>query len=171
MKTLALLLVLSGIYFFGNSDLNAHENPASTNDTNPKQTKTDQANNQAFKDLISSAPTNAEVFIIEPLDGATVSSPVTIKFGISNMSLAKAGDEIKNSGHHHLLIDMDELPAMDAPLPANDNIVHFGGGQTSTELTLEPGEHTLQLLLGDHLHIPHNPPAMSPRISIMVVEE
>ena len=168
MKTLALLLAASGIYFFGNSDLNAHENPASTNDINPKQTKTDQANNQAFKDLISSAPTNAEVFIIEPLDGATVSSPVTIKFGISNMSLAKAGDEIKNSGHHHLLIDMDELPAMDAPLPANDNLIHFGGAQTETTIELEQGEHSLQLLLGNYLHIPHDKPVLSKKITITV---
>jgi len=118
--------------------------------------------------LISSAPEGADVFILEPGHGTTVSSPVTVKFGITNMIVAKAGDNQPNSGHHHLLIDLEELPAMDSPLPATDQIIHFGGAQTETVVELEPGEHTLQLLLGNYLHIPHDQPVLSKRITITV---
>lgn len=113
----------------------------------------------------------AQVSFLELRDGDTVPETFRVQFVITGMEVSPAGIEKPNAGHHHVLIDLDVLPPLDRPLPANDNIVHFGGGQTSTELTLEPGEHTLQLLLGDHMHIPHNPPAMSPRISIMVVED
>ena len=116
----------------------------------------------------SSAPENARVFFIEPADGATVSSPVTVRFGLEGMDVVPAGTEKPDSGHHHLLIDVTELPPMDFPLPATEQIVHFGGGQTETTLELPPGEHTLQLVLGDHFHIPHNPPVMSEKITITV---
>ena len=84
------------------------------------------------------------------------------------MGVAPAGVERKHTGHHHILVDLDELPAMDAPLPANENIIHFGGGQTETQLTLPPGQHTLQLLLGNHLHVPHDQPVISEKITIIV---
>ena len=116
----------------------------------------------------SMAPENAKATIISPADGATVTSPVTVTFGLEGMDVAPAGTEQEHSGHHHLLIDLNELPAMDFPLPANDNVVHFGKGQTETELELEPGTHTLQLLLGDHMHVPHEPPVMSEKITITV---
>ena len=118
--------------------------------------------------LISSAPDNAAVFFLEPDEGATVSSPVTVKFGLTNMTVAPAGDNTDNSGHHHILIDQTELPDMTQPLPATDQIVHFGLGQTETTLELEPGEHTLQLVLGNHLHIPHDKPVVSKKITIRV---
>ncbi len=114
----------------------------------------------------ASAP-EASVFFITPADGATVSSPVTIEFGIEGMSVAPAGVNDAHSGHHHLLIDT-ELPALDLPVPADANHIHFGDGSTSTQLTLDPGEHTLQLLLADHLHIPHEPPVTSATITITV---
>ena len=113
----------------------------------------------------------AQVSFLELRDGDTVPETFRVQFVLTGMEVSPAGIEKPNTGHHHVLIDLDQLPPLDQPLPANDNIVHFGGGQTSTELTLEPGEHTLQLLLGDHMHVPHNPPAMSPRITITVVEE
>jgi len=119
-------------------------------------------------ELISKSPENARVFIIEPIDGARVSSPVTVKFGLENMSVAKAGDDTENSGHHHLLIDLDELPNLSAPLPATEQLIHFGGAQTETTIELAPGEHTLQLLLGNYLHIPHDQPVMSDKITISV---
>ena len=81
--------------------------------------------------------------------------------------MAKAGDDVPHSGHHHLIVDAG-LPNLGMPIPASDNYIHFGDGSTSTELTLAPGEHTLQLLLGDHLHIPHDPPLSSARITITV---
>ena len=109
----------------------------------------------------------ARVFFITPVDGAVVSNPVVIDFGIEGMSVTKAGDNRPDSGHHHLLIDA-ELPDLTLPIPANANYVHFGDGSTSTEITLEPGQHTLRMLLGDHLHIPHDPPVISEPITITV---
>ena len=113
----------------------------------------------------------AQVSFLELRDGDVVPTTFTVQFVTTGMDIAPAGVEKANSGHHHILIDLDQLPPLDRPLPKTENIVHFGGGETSTELTLEPGEHTLQLLLGDHMHVPHNPPAMSPRITVTVVEE
>lgn len=116
------------------------------------------------------APDNARVYFISPTDGTTVESPVTIRFGLSGMGVAPAGADLDNTGHHHLLInvDADALPPMNQSLPATEQIVHFGGGQTETSLALEPGEYRLQLLLGDHLHIPHDPPILSEVITITV---
>lgn len=122
----------------------------------------------AAASLISSAPQNADVFILEPGDGTTVSSPVTVKFGITNMVVAPAGTDLENSGHHHLLIDMDSLPDLTQPLPATDQLIHFGKGDTETTIELAPGEHTLQLVLGNYLHIPHDPPVVSKKITITV---
>jgi hypothetical protein len=117
---------------------------------------------------VSTSPAGAKVYFIEPQDGATVGSTFTVKFGLSGMGVAPAGTDRENTGHHHILIDLDALPDMTKPLPATDNIVHFGGGQTETELTLPPGEHTLQLLLGNHVHIPHEKPVISDKITITV---
>ena len=115
----------------------------------------------------SPAPAGARVFFVSPADGETVSNPVTVVFGIEGMSVAPAGDDTPHSGHHHIIIDA-ELPDLGMPIPASDNHVHFGDGRTETELTLAPGEHTLQMLLGDHMHIPHDPPLASERITILV---
>ena len=113
-----------------------------------------------------SAP-GAEVYFDELKDGATIPSKLTVHFGLRNMGIAPAGADRPNSGHHHLLIDT-ALPPLDQPIPNDFNHLHFGGGQTETELTLSPGEHTLQLLLGDKDHIPHTPPVMSSRIKVRV---
>lgn len=115
----------------------------------------------------SSAPENARLYFISPLDGATVKNPVVVRFGLKNMGVAPAGVDMENTGHHHLLIDTG-LPPLDQPVPADDQHLHFGKGQTETELTLAPGRHTLQLLLGNHLHVPHNPPVISEQITITV---
>jgi len=117
------------------------------------------------------SPPGAKVFIITPRNGATVTSPVTVKFGIKGMNLAPAGMKQENSGHHHLLIDTDPPADLSQPLPAiPDKIVHFGKAQTETTLTLPPGRHTLQLLLADQSHIPHNPPVLSKKITITVTQ-
>ena len=120
--------------------------------------------------LSSDASDNARVFIIEPVDGATLTSPIKVVFGIENMDIAPAGQNLPNSGHHHLLIDLSELPALDVPLPANDNVIHFGKGQTETVIELEPGDHSLQLVLGNYLHTPHSTPVVSDKILIDVIE-
>lgn len=115
------------------------------------------------------APTNnvVRVFIASPANGATLSSPVTVVFGIENFALAPAGTPGSNSGHHHLLIDTD-LPPLDQPIPADANHQHFGKAQTETSLELSPGEHTLQLLLGDGNHVPHETALISEPITITV---
>ncbi len=116
----------------------------------------------------SVAPEAAKAYIISPTNGATVTSPVTVLFGLSNMGVAPAGVEQANTGHHHLLIDVDELPPLDQALPKDNQHRHFGGGQTETRLELSPGTHTLQLILGDHQHLPHTPPVLSEKITITV---
>jgi Domain of unknown function (DUF4399) len=111
-------------------------------------------------------PLKAQAFIISPKDGDTVSKTFTVKFGLMGMRVSPAGKEVPNSGHHHLLIDADKLPDLTKPLGAE--VTHFGGGQTETSITLEPGKHTLQLILGDHLHKPHNPAVLSKKITVIV---
>lgn len=123
---------------------------------------------QAMAQELSKAASNAEVFIIEPKNGAVVTSPVTIKFGIKNMMVMQAGVKHPYSGHHHLLVDVEKLPDFTSPIPADKNHIHFGKGQKETTLELTPGEHTLQLLLGDHYHIPHDKPVLSEKITITV---
>jgi hypothetical protein len=116
----------------------------------------------------TAAPEGASVYFITPNDGATVDQTFTVKFGLKGMGVAPAGIDVPETGHHHLLIDTETLPDMSQTLPATDNIRHFGKGQTETELTLKPGKHTLQLLLGDKNHVPHNPPVLSEKITVTV---
>ena len=118
----------------------------------------------------TASPAGAEVYIQSPANGAQVTSPFTVRFGLRGMGIAPAGTTAPNTGHHHLLIDVDTLPPDNLPLPANDQVRHFGAGQTETELELPPGRHTLQLVLGDALHVPHQPPVRSEKITITVVE-
>jgi hypothetical protein len=117
------------------------------------------------------SPPGAQVYIVSPKNGAKVTSPVTVKFGLKGMALAPAGQQAANSGHHHLLIDTDVPSDLNSPLPAiPDKIVHFGKAQTETSLMLAPGKHTLQLILGDYKHVPHNPPVISKKITITVTQ-
>lgn len=116
------------------------------------------------------SPADAQVYIISPKDGAKVSSPVTVQFGLKGMGIAPAGVKIENTGHHHLLIDADAPTDLSQPLPASEKVVHFGKGQTETQVKLTPGKHTLQLLLGDSTHVPHNPPVISKKITITVTK-
>jgi hypothetical protein len=114
------------------------------------------------------APADAVVYIIEPADGATVMNPVRVVFGLKGMGVAPAGTDRPDTGHHHLLIDTP-LPAdLNVPIPNDDQHKHFGAGQTETTLTLPPGRHTLQLLLGDNLHVPFDPPIASSVVTIEV---
>lgn len=114
------------------------------------------------------APPDAEVYFESPADGATITGPVTVRFGLKGMGVAPAGIRFDNTGHHHLLIDTAVPADLGKPLPATDRIVHFGKGQTETTIMLPPGKHTLQLVLGDALHIPHEPPVISKKITITV---
>lgn len=121
------------------------------------------------------APEGAKVYFANIADGDTVSSPVTILFGLSGMGVAPAGTEKDNTGHHHLLIDRapfgegeDGAEELTYGVPADDNHKHFGGGQTEVTIDLAPGTHTLQLVLGDASHVPHATPVMSEVITITV---
>ena len=116
----------------------------------------------------TASPAGAKLYIVSPADGATVKGPFTVVFGLAGMGVAPAGVQFENAGHHHLLIDTDLPKEVGMPLPATDNIRHFGKGQTEATLTLPPGKHTLQLVLGDHMHIPFNPVVASPKITITV---
>ena len=118
--------------------------------------------------MASDAPEDASAYFISPNEGETVTSPVTVRFGLNGMGVAPSGIDRENTGHHHLLVDVDKMPPMDEPIPSDDQHLHFGGGQTQTTLELEPGEHELTLLLGDETHTPHNPPVKSETITITV---
>jgi hypothetical protein len=107
-------------------------------------------------------------YIISPTDGDVVTSPVTIIFGLKGMGVAPAGTDFGKTGHHHLFVDVDQLPDFGKPMPADANHLHFGGGQTEHDLVLPPGEHTLQLVLGDRVHVAHDPPLVSEKITITV---
>ncbi|MES0872588.1 DUF4399 domain-containing protein [Sinimarinibacterium thermocellulolyticum] len=128
-----------------------------------------QASQRAEEELSlpQAATPGAKVYIIEPADGAVVTSPVRVVFGLRGMGVAPAGVNQAGTGHHHLLIDSPEIDYT-KPLPATEQIVHFGGGQTETMIELTPGKHTLQLLLADWKHQPHNPAVQSEKITITV---
>ncbi len=117
----------------------------------------------------SVAAPNAKVFFVGLQDGATILPRSVIRFGTENIAIVPAGTKQDNGGHHHLLVDT-ELPALDREIPSDFNHLHFGRGQSETELSLPPGEHTLQLLFADHEHVPHDPPVMSQKIRVKVVE-
>ena len=116
---------------------------------------------------LSPSTDNASVYFISPNNGESVSSKFKVQFGLENFGIAPSGIQVMHSGHHHLIIDAD-LPPLNLPIPADKNYVHFGKGQTEVEIELTKGEHTLQLLLGDFRHIPHDPPIFSKKITVKV---
>ena len=125
-----------------------------------------------FVMVLFAAPAGAaEVYFISPADGDTVGGEFQVQFGLSGMGVTAAGFDAPNTGHHHLLIDMDELPDLGLPLAKTDQLRHFGGGQTEVMIQLSPGKHSLQLVLANHLHIPHDPPVISKKITIEVRAE
>lgn len=141
----------------------ACEKPASEPAANAKQPSVPAA---AALDRTPS-PAGARVFFIRPTAGETLRNPITIEFGIEGMDVVKAGNDQPDSGHHHLLIDTG-LPPLGLPIPADANHIHFGDGSQSAEITLPPGTHTLTMLLGDHRHLPHDPPVASAPITVTV---
>src|SRR5258707_2829753 len=117
----------------------------------------------------TASPPGAAVYFINLKDGDTVTSPFKVQFGLAGMGVAPAGSQNPNTGHHHLLIDTQLTPEqMKQPIPVDAQHRHFGGGQTEVALTLPPGPHTLQLVLGDGAHVPHEPPVVSPVVHVTV---
>lgn len=114
------------------------------------------------------APIDAAVYFISPAHGETVTSPFKVRFGLSDMGVAPAGVNISKTGHHHLLIDLNGHANQHSPVPKDEQHLHFGNGQTETVLDLASGKHTLQLIVGDHNHIPHKPAIVSRKIIIYV---
>ena len=114
--------------------------------------------------MITSQP---KVYFINIEDGDSLESPFLVQFGLSNMGIAPAGIDKENTGHHHLLINVEDIN-FNMPIPSSSNHIHFGGGQTETLVTLSPGEYSLQLLVGDNFHIPHNPPVISEKIKVTI---
>lgn len=123
----------------------------------------------AQDDFTTPSNPDTELYFISPSDGETIKGPVTVKFGLKGMGVAPAGVEKEGTGHHHLLVNVP-LPELEYNIVMDENHLHFGGGQTETTLALPPGEHTLQLLLGDQNHLPHKPAVYSSQITITVVE-
>lgn len=115
----------------------------------------------------SPAPENSRVYIISPANGETLSSPVTVIFGLAGMGVAPAGVDSEHTGHHHLIIN-SPLPDPSLPIPADDNHKHFGKGQTQTTIELAPGKHKLQLLMGNMIHVPHDPVISSKVVEITI---
>jgi hypothetical protein len=113
------------------------------------------------------SPAESRTYLISPVQGAVVTSPVVVRFGLQGMGIAPAGIDKAGTGHHHLLIDTD-LPALSLPIPNDAQHRHYGGGQTEAIIELPPGEHSLQLILGDERHIPHDPAVISEKILIQV---
>jgi len=113
------------------------------------------------------SPAGAKVYLVYPTNNAYVPRNVVLRFGLVNMGVAPAGVEKVNTGHHHVLIDAP-LPPLDQPIPNDFNHLHFGAGQTEAQITLPLGRHTLQLVLGDENHVPHNPPIYSKPIKVTV---
>ena len=110
-----------------------------------------------------------KVYFINLEDGDRVESPFLIQFGLSGMGIAPAGTDRSNTGHHHLLINVDDID-LSKPIPSSSNHIHFGGGQTESLVDLMPGYYSMQLVLGDMTHTPHNPPIISQRINITVID-
>lgn len=117
------------------------------------------------------SPEGASVRISNIEDKATLPTTFVVKFEVTGMEVVPAGDKTPNSGHHHLMIDVQALQSASQPLPANDKIIHYGAGQTEAEITLKPGRHTLQLMFADANHVPFNPIVMSEQIDITVADE
>jgi hypothetical protein len=117
-----------------------------------------------------SAPKDALLYFIWPHNNAVIKGPFWCRFGLRGMGVTHAGDDFPNSGHHHLLVDVNEQLNANEPIPQDKNHIHFGAGQTETRLELPPGKHTLQLVLGDAKHYPFNPPLVSDKITVTVKE-
>ncbi len=115
-----------------------------------------------------SAPKDALLYFIWPQNGSTIKGGFWCRFGLRNMGVTHAGDDFQNSGHHHLLVDVNEPIDPKEPIPQDKNHLHFGAGQTETRLELPPGKHTLQLVLGDAKHYPFDPPLTSEKITVTV---
>lgn len=171
-KLLILIIVLAVcsaiIYTQQNDSSESHTASEHAHDMATDTAQSSASDSAATSLPVSNAAEGARVYFVSPQDGDVVSSPVTVQFGIENMQVAPAGIDEPYSGHHHILINMEELPDMTKPLPATDSLIHFGGGQTEASLELPAGEHTLQLLLGNYLHIPHDQPVISEKITITV---
>ena len=116
----------------------------------------------------TTAPHDAYLYIIWPTDGTRIKGAFWCRFGLRGMGVTHAGDKTPNTGHHHLLIDVDEPLEPDVPIPSDKKHLHFGAGQTEGRIDLPPGPHTLQLVLGDADHIPFDPPVVSKKIHIIV---
>jgi Domain of unknown function (DUF4399) len=114
-------------------------------------------------------PADAFLYIIYPVDGQRIRGSFPVRFGLRNMGVTHAGDKTPNTGHHHLLIDVNEAIEPNEPIPTDKQHIHFGAGQTETRLELPPGKHVLQLVLGDADHKPFQPLLISKKITVMVL--
>ncbi len=123
---------------------------------------------RAFPARATASAPDAYLYFIWPQNAERIRGAFWCRFGLRGMGVTHAGDPMANMGHHHLLVDIDEMPKAGEPIPADKNHLHFGKGQTEARIDLPPGEHTLQLVLGDANHMPFDPPVMSKKIRIVI---
>lgn len=140
---------------------------AQQRDQSAQQAAAPQAAGPLATQSRTAAPKGAQVYFHYPLDGIRVPQRFTVRLGLREMGIAPAGVVKPLTGHHHILIDVDNID-LNQPIPSDYNHIHLGNGQTEVVLTLTPGSHTLQLIMGDHVHIPHVPPVMSKKITVVV---
>ena len=118
-------------------------------------------------DSDSGSDSAAKVFFIEPQDGATVSSPVQVKMGAENFTIEPAGEVNEGAGHLHITVDAPCSPVGQV-IPADDQHIHYGKGQTEAELELAPGEHKLCLQAADGIHTTLEGEGLTQEITITV---
>lgn len=110
----------------------------------------------------------AKVFFSEPKDGAEVTSPVKLVFGVEGMEVRPAGELHENTGHHHVIIGPAGIAEGEA-VPKDEKHIHFGKGQTEAEIELPPGEHKLTMQFADGNHMSYGE-VMAETITITVTE-
>lgn len=164
IRTRSALLLASALGLSVSTMALADDTFANLKDMVQKQA---QQQAEAKLSLPQAAPAGAKASIVSPLDGATVTSPVHVQFGLTGMGVAPAGVNQANTGHFHLLIDSPQID-MTKPIPGNSQVIHYGGGQIEANVKLSPGTHTLQLLMGDWKHLPQQPAILSDKITITV---
>ena len=125
-----------------------HDHAKDDDHDHAKPSETDAKPDAMPKPELASA---AKVFFVSPKDGDTVKSPVKIEFGIEGAEVKPAGEDVPNSGHHHLIINGSGINHGDV-VPNDEKHIHYGKGQTSTEVELAPGSYTLTMQFANYLH-------------------
>lgn len=173
MKTLTAALLLLALLAGCAPSENTEQSDAASSPAAEMQTQSDKSEHAGHGETKTDEHAahggdhaGHKIFFVTPQDGAKVKSPLKIQMGLEGMDVKPAGELVENSGHHHLIIDGAPIEA-GVVVPADDKHIHFGQGQTETEVELSPGEHTLTLQFADGHHKSYGP-EMSTTIRVTV---